>query len=105
MGSDDGLWKQTAELLRRRPGWVIQAVATPGAPTYWCFARGSAEAVSVQVQSGLINIQLGETDEIIALEQVSELVSWLSAHRPDSLQEPKRSLAEKFRAGKLFRWE
>lgn len=106
MQSDnDELWEQTAQLFRRRPGWVVLAVSTPGMSGYWCFARGSKSEVSVQVESGSIKIQLGDTDRIVTLDNVSELVEWLTANRPGSLQEPRRSVLDKLRAGQLFTWK
>lgn len=102
---DDELWSQTEKLLRRRPGWAVQAVATPGIPAYWCFARGSKAELSVQVERGSINVQLGDTDQIFEMDHVSDLVEWLTAHRPGSLQEPRRSFTERLKAGTLFRWE
>jgi hypothetical protein len=102
---DDELWKQTARLFRRRPGWVVMAMPTPGMPTYWCFARGSKAELSVHVESNSIGIRLGDTDQIVEVDDVSELATWLRTHRPDSLQEPRRSVIEKLRAGKLFIWE
>lgn len=106
MGSDnDDLWKQTAQLLRRRPGWTIEAVSTPGMPTYWCFARGSKAQLLVEVESGSINVQLVDADQPVTLNKVSDLVAWLQAHRPDSLHEPKMRFIDKLKARKLFTWE
>jgi hypothetical protein len=106
MRSDnDELWKQTAKLLRRRPGWVVEAVSTPGMQTYWCFGRGGRAELTVQVEHGALNLRLGDGGEIITLHGVSELVTWLTANRPGSLQPPKKTIADRLKAGKLFRWE
>ena len=106
MGPDnDALWRQAEQLLRRRPGWVVLASPTPGTPAYWCFARGSEIEVLVIVADGSITLQLTNSDEIVPLENVSDLVTWLTAHRPGSLQEPKRSVFERLKSGQLFRWQ
>jgi len=100
----DEVWKQTAKLLRRRPGWVVEAMSTPGMPTFWCFARGASAELSVQVERGSIKVQPGGTDQVVVLGDVGELEAWLAANRPASLQEPKQRVIDKLRAGKLFTW-
>ena len=59
----------------------------------------------MRVESGSITIQLGDTDQISAVDNIDELVAWLTVHRPGSLQEPGRTVLEKLKAGRLFRWE
>jgi hypothetical protein len=102
---NDGLWKQTAQLLRRRPGWVVLAVSTPGMPTFWCFARGTRAEVWVLVENGAISIRLGDTDRSVTVNSVNELATWLTDHRPGSLQEPRKTVIDKLKSGQLFTWK
>lgn len=103
--SDDELWRQTAQLLRRRPNWVVQAVSTPGLPTHWCFGRGSSAEVSVRVEGGSINVYLGEEGHPVPLGGVDELVAWLNANRPGSLRAPRTRLIDKLKSRRLFSWD
>ena len=58
----DGLRAQVDELLRRRPGWKLQAMATPGLPPAWCYGSGGQAELSVATDGGSIRIYVVEKD-------------------------------------------
>jgi hypothetical protein len=102
----DDLLEQVAQLLRRRPGWGVQAMPSPGTPPIWCFAAGRAMELRVMVVDGnSILIHLGESREPVTLGTVTELVAWLNTHCAGSLQEPKSRIIDKLKRGALFRWD
>lgn len=101
----DELWKQVEDLLRGRPGWSLQAMSTPGAPRAWCFGSGGETEVSVTVDRGSISVYLLEPDVDVTLGSTSELVAWLTAHKPGSLKEPKGGVVDKLKRAHLFEWE
>jgi hypothetical protein len=100
---DNELWAETAKLLRRRPGWKVQAMATPGARTYWIFASGSRSEFAVTVEDGSINVDVG-SDEAVAFADLDDFVAWLTTNRPGSLQAPSGGFLDKLRSRTLFRW-
>jgi hypothetical protein len=104
--ADNGdLAKGVARLLRRRPGWSFQVMPTPGAPPVWCFGSGGETDLSVTVDAGSICVYVVKTDHDVTLGSANELVAWLKAHRPGALPDPTSGILDKFKGGKLFRWE
>jgi hypothetical protein len=80
-------------------------MATPGAPTVWCFGSGSGTDLSVTVGTTSICVYVVKTDHDETLESASELVAWLKAHRPGAFSDPRSGVLNKLKGGKLFRWE
>ena len=78
---------------------------TPGAPIVWCFAAGREMELSVTVDRESISVYLDESERAVELANVGELVAWLSANWPGSLEGPKPSVVDKLRRGRLFRWD
>jgi hypothetical protein len=106
MGTDDAeLWKQVDRLLRRRPGWRFQAVASPGAPPVWCFGPEHEPELSVTVTGGSICVYVAAADYDLSLNNADELESWLAALWPGTLEEPRESRRDRLGRGGLFRWE
>lgn len=97
--------KQVARLLRRRPGWTLQAMATPGAPVVWCFGSGNEFDLSVTADPDSILVYVKGTDQAVKLGSVNELVAWLQTHRAGSLLDRRTSVLDKLRGGTLFKWE
>ena len=79
-------------------------MSTPGAPTAWRFAPGREMDVSVTADDVSISVYLEGANADVRLSSVGELVEWLNAHRPGSLQEQKTGFVNKLRRGSLFRW-
>jgi hypothetical protein len=105
VGSDDAkLWKQIDRLLRRRPRWRFQAVASPGAPPVWCFGPEREPELSVTVIGGSICVYVAAAGYDFSLNDTDELESWLTASWPGALQEP-RDRRDRLGRGGLFRWE
>jgi hypothetical protein len=100
-----GLWKQVDRLLQRRPGWGFQAVPTPGAPPVWCFGTQVEPDLLVTVDQGSICIHEMESDHDVKLGSTSELVAWLNAQKPGSLQPRRGRAADKAKRAGLFRWD
>jgi hypothetical protein len=101
---NNDLAKQVAHLLRRRPGWKVQAMSTPGAPLIWSFGSGRGRDVSVKADKASIGVSVEGTDREVVLRSTSELVAWLQSHRPGSLGDPRGGIIDTLRSGKLFKW-
>jgi hypothetical protein len=101
---DNEIRKQVARLLRRRPGWGLQAMSTPGAPVVWCFGTENEIELSVTVEAESICVHLVDLDRNVMLANADELVTWLKANRPTSLTDPKDSVVEKIKSRTLFKW-
>ena len=101
--SPDDRRKQIARLLRRQPGWRLQAMSTPGSPVVWCFGSGNSQDISVTVESASISVSTAAEGEI-DLDSTDELVAWLTAHRPRALSGSRGGLVEKLKDGTLFKW-
>jgi hypothetical protein len=107
-GADDGdLWQQVTRLLRRRPGWRLEAVASPGALPVWCFGPPSDPDLSVTADGASVTVHVMAPDEDIELSAVDDLASWLRAHRPGSLEERPAGVFDRLkrRRGRFFDWE
>ncbi len=102
---DTDLRRSIDRLLRRRPGWSFQATSTPGSPLVWCFASGGAITLSVTVDGNVICVHLFAMDQDTELRSTEELVEWLTTHMDGALQEPKARLVDKFKSGRIFKWE
>jgi hypothetical protein len=108
VGADDGdLWQQVTRLLRRRPGWRLEAVASPGALPVWCFGPPSDADLSVTADGASVTVQVTASGEDIDLGTVDELAAWLRAHWPGSLEEPTSGVFDRLkrRRGRFFDWE
>jgi hypothetical protein len=103
--TDDDLRKQVARLLRRRPGWRVQTMPTPGAPLTWCFGTRSGTDLSVSVDRDSISVYVVGADENVTLGDIDQLVGWLRANRAGSLEDPKPGLVDKLKQGSFFKWE
>jgi hypothetical protein len=103
--ADRGLWKQVDRLLQRRPGWRFQATATPGAPPVWCFGSEGESDLSVTVDKGSICVYEMGSDHDVKLASTEELVAWLNAQKPGSLQPQRGGVTEKVRGVSFFKWE
>jgi hypothetical protein len=105
MAVDDNLTKQVARLLRRRPGWSIQTMPTPGAPLTWCFGSSGKIEMSVSVQETSIRLHVVETDQDVRVGSASELAAWLQAHKPGAFKDPTSGFVDRLKSGKFFKWE
>jgi hypothetical protein len=105
MRSDDDLREEIAQLLRRRPGWTLQAVPTPGAPHVWCFGSGSAAELSVTTDNGSIDLYVVNMDENVTLGTTGQLVAWLKTHKAEALQNPREGVIDRLKRRKFFRWD
>ncbi|HEX4082319.1 MAG TPA: hypothetical protein VHX40_05085 [Acidimicrobiales bacterium] len=106
--TDDGdLWQQVTQLLRRRPGWRLEAVATPGALPVWCFGPPGDTDLSVTADGASITVHVMASDDDVELGTVDDLVDWLHAYRPGSLEERTAGVFDRLkrRRGRLFGWE
>ena len=80
-------------------------MSTPGAPLVWCFGFGSEIDLSVMTDRASILVHVMEPDQEVRVGTVGELVSWLQAHKPESLKEPRSGVIDKLKTGRFFRWE
>jgi hypothetical protein len=104
MRAHDDLREEIAQLLRRRPGWTLQAVPTPGAPSAWCFGSASATELSVTTSNGSIDVYVVNMDENVTLDSTGQLVAWLKTHKPEALQDPREGFIHTLKRRKSFRW-
>ncbi len=81
------LGKEVDELLRRQPGWTLQAIATPGAPPVWCFGPGAGPELTVGVDGASICLYLIQSEREVKLGSTTELVEWLEDYAPDAMQD------------------
>lgn len=104
---DSDLWGQVTRLLRRRPRWHLEAMATPGASPVWCFGSAGDPDVSVAVDGGSICVHVIASEEDVELGTTDDLVEWLGTHRPGSLEEPTSGLVDRLRRkhGRFFDWD
>jgi hypothetical protein len=105
MRADDDLREEIAQLLRRRPGWTLQAVLTPGAPPVWCFGSGSATELSVTTSNGSIDVYIVDTDENVTLGATEQLSAWLETHKAEALQNPREGITHGLKWRNFFRWD
>lgn len=105
MPADDDLRDEIAQLLRRRPGWTLQAVPTPGAPQVWCFGSGAATELSVSTGGGSIDIYVVKLDENVTVDTTDQLVAWLKTHKAEALQDPREGAMQRLKRGRFFRWD
>jgi len=106
--TDDGdLWQHVTHLLRRRPGWRLEAVASPGALPVWCFGPTSDADLSVTADGASVTVHVVASDEDVELGTVDDLVNWLRTHRPGSLEERPAGVFDRLkrRCGRFFDWE
>ena len=85
----DELQMEVDELLRRRPGWSLQAVATPGTPPVWCYGSGRGAGLTVGADQNCICVYLVDSEREVKLGSTSQLVAWLQAYEPESLRGPQ----------------
>jgi hypothetical protein len=105
MRADDDLREEIAQLLRRRPGWTLQAVPTPGASQVWCFGSASATELSVTTGTGSIDVYVVQKDETVTLSTAEELVFWLKTHKAAALQDPREGVIHRLKGRTFFRWD
>jgi hypothetical protein len=105
MRADDDLREEIAQLLRRRPGWTVQAVPTPGAPQVWCFGSGGATELSVTTANGSIDVYIVNTDENVTLGTTDLLVTWLKTHKAEALQDQREGVIDRLKRRRFFRWD
>jgi hypothetical protein len=105
--NDGDLWQAVTRLLRRRPGWRLEAVASPGALPVWCFGPPGDPDLSVTADGASVTVHVVATDDDVELGTVDDLVNWLRAHRPGSLEEPAGGVFDRLkrRRGRFFDWE
>jgi hypothetical protein len=99
------LWQQLDGLLAGRPGWNLQAMATPGSPPAWCFGLGGLDAFIVSVEGDRITVYEAELDRESRFATTDELAGWLQATAPGALGERKATVGDKLRGGRFFHWE
>ncbi len=104
-GDKDKLRTEVDELLKRRPGWKLQAMATPGLPPVWGFGSGGQVELSVGTEGDSIDLYLVEQDLDVTLSSTSELAAWLQAHKPQAFQDPKDGLGDKPKRRRFLDWE
>jgi hypothetical protein len=80
-------------------------MSTPGMPLVWCFGLGSEIDLSVMTDGGSILVHVMEPDHEVSLGSVAELITWLQAHKPESLKDQKGGVIDKLKTGRFFRWE
>ncbi len=105
MRADDDLREEIAQLLRRRPGWTLQAVSTPGAPPVWCFGSASTNELSVTSANGAIDVYVVDMDQNVTLGTLGQLVTWLRTYKADALQDPKEGVIDGLKERRFFRWD
>lgn len=95
---------ELGDLLRGRPGWRLEPMATPGSTAVWCFVTGGRIEFSVTADHNVIQLYLIKTDMEIVFQDADELTTWLRTHRAEALQEPVSRLPGKSRLRKIVRW-
>jgi hypothetical protein len=98
---NDQLWKEVDELLRHRPGWSLQAIASPGVPPAWSFGSD----LIVEVREGTICVYLVNSDREVALGTTSDLGRWLVDHAPESMRDSEDGSAQGFKSARFLRWQ
>jgi hypothetical protein len=102
----DGLRKEVDELLRRRPGWILQAIATPGVPPVWCFGFGAGTELTVGVDGSSICVYLMNSEREVLLGSTTELVAWLQDYAPESIQDVQGGTANRLsKRARFFEWQ
>lgn len=101
----DKLRVEVDELLRRRPGWKLQAMATPGLPPVWGFGSGGHVELSVGTDGGAIDVYVVEQDLDVTLHSTSELAEWLKEYNPKAFQDPKDGAGDKPKRRRFLDWE
>jgi hypothetical protein len=80
-------------------------MSTPGTPLVWCFGFGSEIDLSVMTDRASILVHVMEPDEETSLGSVDELITWLQAHKPESLKDRGGGVIDKLKSGRFFKWE
>ncbi len=93
------------ELLKGRPGWRLEARATPGATPLWCYVDQGEVEYSVTADGDLIRLYVMATDQEIVFDGPDALTSWLQTHRPEALREHGPRPAGKARLRRYMEWE
>ena len=101
----DKLRAEVDELLGRRPGWKLQAMATPGLPPVWGFGSGGQVELSVGTDRDSISVYVVEQDLDVTLHNTSELAEWLQAYKPQAFQDPKDGAGAKPKRRRFLDWE
>ncbi len=102
---EDDLRAQVDELLKRRPGWKLQAMATPGLPPVWAYGSGGQAELSVGTDGKSISVYVVQEDRDVTLEDTSGLVEWLKAYDPQTFRDPKDGVGDKPRRRRFLDWE
>ena len=101
----DRLRREIDELLKRRPGWKLQAMATPGLPPVWGFGSGGQVELSVGTDGDRISVYVVEQDLDVTLASTSELAAWLKAYKPQAFQDPRDGGGDKPKRRRFLDWE
>ena len=88
-GDVDTLRKQVDELLKRRPGWKLQAMPTPGLPPVWGFGSGGQVELSVGTDGDSINLYVIAQDADIKLSSTSEIGGVVEGTQAPSVPGPQ----------------
>lgn len=105
MRADDDNGEELDRLLRRRPGWSLQALPTPGSPLAWCFGSGGTIELSVTTDGGSIDVYVVDSGENVTLSNTDQLIGWLSTHKAEALQEPREGASHGGKLRSFFRWD
>jgi hypothetical protein len=95
---------ELVDLVKGRPGWRLEPVATPGSAPTWCFGSGRKIELSATAERDVIHLFVVETDEEIEFKNADELAVWLRANWAEALQEPKPRLPMRSRLRKITGW-
>jgi hypothetical protein len=74
-------------------------------PMVWCFGSGSEVDLSVMTDRDSILVHVLEPEQDVTVDSVGELVTWLQAHKPESLRDQRSGAIDKLKAGRFFKWE
>lgn len=105
MRADKQLRKDVDDLFRNRPGWKLQGMPTPGVPPVWCFGTHGTPDLTVGTDGGSVDVYVIGLDQDVRLGSTDELLDWLRAHKPESLQEPRGGVLEDLKRGRFMDWE
>lgn len=102
---DKELWADLSSYLKRRKGWSLQPMSSPGAPPTWCYRSGAKISLQASVLRGAICVYVMEDDREVRFQTVEELANRLEGNRPAA--PPEHMVAEEVEDlahGRPLRW-
>ena len=102
---EEDLRAQVDDLLKRRPGWRLQAMATPGLPPVWAYGSGGQAELSVGTDGKSISVYVVEQDRDVYAREHERIGRVAQGVQPPNVQRAQGRVGEKPKRRRFLDWE